>query len=445
MQALALVLVVLLAVPAVRGQEQDSSVNLPLLKKLGASEDVLDLIGLRSAESERELTRKAMDTSASAEAPPLALFLLPFIAANPNNGLMIGVGAQAGYFLGLATTTRMSSSQGSVSLTSKEQIIVTTQSTLFSSADEWQFLIDYRYYDFTQSTYGLGSSAPEGAPVFGGFTINGVHTTPVPGEQPMAFDYLRLHQMALRRISNGLYVGAGLLFDFHRNIEDKNLNLDSAKPTITSHYGYSKVFGFDPNGYQTNGVSIEAVYDKRDNLISPFYGPYARVALRYNPTWLGSSKNSALAWAEFRSYLSLDDILPRHILGFWTYIHTTIAGTVPYLDLPALGYDFNGRSGRGYLQGRFRGTSLAYGELEWRFPITRSGLLGGVVFGNLTTASRPAFQEYTEEKLFHRLRGAMGFGLRIMALKYSRTMIGIDFGRSSDGNTAIYFSVGDAF
>ncbi|HLP29230.1 MAG TPA: BamA/TamA family outer membrane protein [Candidatus Didemnitutus sp.] len=427
------------------GQENDTLVNLPLLKKLGASEDLLDLIGLRSVEDEIRLTKLAMDTSDGAETPPLSLFLLPFIAANPNNGLMLGIGAQAGYYLGSAKDTRMSSSQGSISITTKDQTIVTTQSTLFSNKDQWQFLIDWRYYDFTQSTYGLGSSSPEGSPVFGGFTINGIHSVPVPGEQPMAFDYLRLHQMALHQLSDALYAGVGLLFDFHQNIVDQNLNLDTAALVVTSHYAYSRYYGFDPTQYQTAGLSLEAVYDKRDNSISPFYGPYARLALRQNLSFMGSSKTSTLGWAEFRTYISLDDILPRNVLGIWTYIHGVLGGTVPYLDLPALGYDFNGRSGRGYLQGRFRGTSLAYAEVEWRFPITRSGLLGAVVFGNFTSASRPAVDGYTEEKLFHRFRGAAGAGLRIMALKYSRTMIGIDMGYSSDGNTAIYFSVGDAF
>ncbi len=426
-------------------QTDDSTASLPLLRKLGASEDLFDLIGIRSDEDDRRLRLQAMDTTGGSGTPPLSLFVLPYLAANPNNGLLLGIGAQAGYYLGSATSTRMSSTQGSISITSKDQTIVTTQSTLFTANDAWQVLADWRYYDFTQSTYGLGSSAPEGSPVFGGLSINGIHTVPVPGEQPMAFDYLRLHQLALREIGPSLYVGGGLLFDLHRNIVDQDLDLDSASPTITSHYAYSRAFGFDPTGYTVGGFSLEAVYDKRDNPISPFYGPYARVFLRQNVTWLGSSQSSTLGWAEYRTYISLDPILPRNVLGIWSYIHGVLSGNVPYLDLPALGYDFNGRSGRGYLQGRFRGTALAYGEVEWRFPITRSGLLGAVVFGNLTTASRPAFGEFESEKLFRRFRGAAGAGLRIMALKYSRTMIGIDLGHSSDGNTAVYFSVGDAF
>ena len=61
---------------------------------------------------------------------------------------------------------------------------------------------------------------------------------------------------------------------------------------------------------------------------------------------------------------------------------------MPYLILPALSYDQRGRSGRGYTQGRFRGTNLVYSEAEYRFPISAcGGIIGGVVFANLTTAS----------------------------------------------------------
>ena len=68
------------------------------------------------------------------------------------------------------------------------------------------------------------------------------------------------------------------------------------------------------------------------------------------------------------------------------------------------------RTGRGYVQGRWRGTQELYGELEWRFRITNNGLLGGVVFANAGSFAAPAFQasgpgwSYASEKvgLLHR-------------------------------------------
>jgi outer membrane protein assembly factor BamA len=266
----------------------------------------------------------------------------------------------------------------------------------------------------------------------------------------MDFTYLRLYQSGTFRITDKVYLGLGYMYDNHFKIVDKNLNLEADTPAVTSHWAYSKYNGFDSSQYSLGGVTLEAIYDGRDNPIAPFVGPYARVSYRENQTWLGSTQASGQLWAEFRTYISLDDILPRHLFGIWAWYSGVAHGNLPYLDLPALGYDFNGRSGRGYLQGRFRGPQMVYLEGEYRFPITKNGMLGGVIFGNFTTASRPSVTgipdaESYDLKLFERWRPAGGVGLRIMAQKYSRTSLNIDAGISSDRQLALYFSVGEAF
>ena len=62
-------------------------------------------------------------------------------------------------------------------------------------------------------------------------------------------------------------------------------------------------------------------------------------------------------------------------------------GNPPYLDLPSTGWDSYNNTGRGYVQGRYRGKDLMYLESEYRFGITRNGLFGGVVFANAETVS----------------------------------------------------------
>ncbi|WP_162549933.1 hypothetical protein [Hymenobacter nivis] len=47
-------------------------------------------------------------------------------------------------------------------------------------------------------------------------------------------------------------------------------------------------------------------------------------------------------------------------------------------------------TGRGYIQGRFQGPSMVYGEAEYCFNPTRSRVLGGVVFANGQPARAPA-------------------------------------------------------
>jgi hemolysin activation/secretion protein len=106
-----------------------------------------------------------------------------------------------------------------------------------------------------------------------------------------------------------------------------------------------------------------------------------------------------------------------------------------------LGYDQRGRSGRGYTQGRFRGTNMMYTEAEYRFPISPcGGLFGGVLFANITTAS----SQLKNEKLFTTYAPGYGFGLRMKVDKGSRTNLSVDFafGKNSGG---IYFGAAEVF
>ena len=86
-----------------------------------------------------------------------------------------------------------------------------------------------------------------------------------------------------------------------------------------------------------------------------------------------------------------------------------VDGVAPYLDLPGTGLDTYGRTARGYSEGQFRGERLAYGEVEYRAPLTRNGLLGMVAFLNTTTVTNFA----TDERLFDSFATGAGAGLRL--------------------------------
>ena len=125
-------------------------------------------------------------------------------------------------------------------------------------------------------------------------------------------------------------------------------------------------------------------------------------------------------------------------LAFWGLAWLTM-GDPPYLDLPAIGWDYNNRSGRGYAQGRIRARDLVYGEAEYRVELSRNGLFGAVAFLNLTSSSDAA-------------SGALqtpdpggGVGLRIKLNKHSDTNIGIDFGFGVEGSNGVFFGTGEAF
>ena len=129
----------------------------------------------------------------------------------------------------------------------------------------------------------------------------------------------------------------------------------------------------------------------------------------------------------------------RQKLAFWFMSDNVVNGTAPYLDLPATGSD--GRSARGYSDGRYRGEHLMYGEVEYRGTITRNGLIGFVAFANTTTVSNadagtPLFEDFAP---------AAGFGLRVLLNKRSRTNLTADYGWGKDGAHGLYLGIQEAF
>lgn len=369
------------------------------------------------------------------------IILIPVIASSPATGFQLGAAGQGAWFNGPPTDTRISQASANVTVTGKGQVLITMKSTVMSKEDKWIYNGDWRYYFYSQSTYGLGTHAPDSASLDYGINIGGVDTESNPGEQPMDFRWLRLHETALREIRENLYVGLGYHLDMYQNIDDKNL--DAANQKYTDHYLYSTQRGFDPKAYSISGLSVNVVYDSRDNQINPYRGFYVNGQYKFNTVALGSTRDSEMLWLEMRAYKSLSSKNPRHLLAVWTFANSLAGGAAPYLTLPAANYDQRNRSARAYVQGRYRGEELVYGELEYRFPISPcTGVLGGVVFVNgITTSNR---EPGAQVRVFDYIKAGYGFGLRIAADKLSRTNIAIDvgFGEKSMG---IYFGAAEVF
>jgi outer membrane protein assembly factor BamA len=264
----------------------------------------------------------------------------------------------------------------------------------------------------------------------------------------MKFDLLRFHQAVLRKIWGALYVGLGVRIDRYFAIRDELLDLSAPSPVVTSHYAYSVHNGFDPSQYTLLGVTLDVLYDSRDSTINAYRGYYARVAVGGFPTWLGSSKASTMVVGDIRAYVGLSDDVPRNVLAFWVLAAGVTSGVQPYLTLPSVGWDADGTTGRGYVQGRFRGTAMLYAEAEWRFRISNNGLFGGAVFVNAETMSSPAFNYLSVNEpainMFKYVKPAGGVGARIMLSKESRTTLRLDVAMGVD-SFGIYLGAGEAF
>ena len=372
--------------------------------------------------------------------------LLPVVAYNPTQGALIGGAAIVGIYLGDPATTTISNISANVLYSTKNQFLSGINSVLMLADNSWQLQGDWRFLVFNQDTFGLGTGTP---PVATGFTLNGYGTTQaIPGGQPMDMNLIRIRETFLKRLTKSFYIGAGYAFDRYYAIRDLLLDLNATPAVVTSHYAYSTVFGFNPSGYNTSGPSLNVLWDSRDSTINPYRGIYGAINYQWYPTFLGSAKDASLLSGEFRTYIGLSDAVPRNVIALWFLFQTTVSGQLPYLDLPAIGWDSRNRTGRGYVQGRWRGTAELYAEVEWRFRITDNGLVGGVVFANFETFSSAPVSYLgfvnNGKNLFQTIAPAGGVGLRFMMNRQSRTNVTLDF-TVAQGTFGVYFGAGEAF
>lgn len=369
---------------------------------------------------------------------------MPVLASSPANGFMIGVAPATNWKMGSQPDlTSFSSMLGSVIYTTKKQFLFTLKGSIFFEANENILMQDIRYFKTSQPTFGLGTGPQSTKLVSTGFEFDdGSISNGIQDAQMMKFDFFRLHETYFKRLPESkVYLGVGYHLDIHYNINDQLLNLDSNSLTITSHYAYSKKNSINPEKYTLSGISANVLYDSRDNTVNPYSGAYGLVTWRFNPTFIGSSKNSSTLWAEGRKYFSVS-ARDRNIIGLWAYGNFQLTGSVPYLDLPALGWDQFGRSGRAYTQGRFRGQSMIYTETEWRFPLQKDkDKFGGVLFINATSATN----EDAKIKLFDYVNFGYGFGLRYMLNEKSKTNLCLDFGFGNYQAKGFYLSVNEVF
>jgi hypothetical protein len=371
--------------------------------------------------------KKLADSTVIIPSKKISIAPLPVVGYNPANGLVVGGALSAATMLGDPANTRQSSGLLNVTVTSKRQVIFIARMGIALPENKWLFESDLRFLIFTQETFGLGTRiGEEGTPNFA-------------NAQPMNFNYIRVYLNGFKRLSGHLYAGIGLAIDGHDRINDKLLDLEATPQKITYHYDYNTQNGFATNQYATNGVVLHFRWDSRDNIANPYKGWYASIMSRHNATWLGSQKNSNGLSIDGRYYVNLVRRRPMHLVAFWLRGDFFKEGALPYLAMPSIGWDAFNRTGRGYVQGRFRGHSMAYFESEYRFPLMLNGLLGGVLFTNFTSTAGSG------QALLHTIAPAGGLGLRVKLDQKARTNISVDYGWGAAGSTGLFFNLQEAF
>ncbi|MDB4304058.1 BamA/TamA family outer membrane protein, partial [Desulfosarcina sp.] len=248
-----------------------------------------------------------------------SVLVLPNISSNPTNGFLLGVGGGLGWFMGPKENTKVSSANFTAAVTSKQQLITFIKPNIYTKGNKFFFQGDIRFYIYSQPTYGLGTNAPDTLTVPSSISWMGQGTGDESLFFPMKYNYVKFLGIANRRIIPDLYAGVGLHVDYYYSIIDEDYApaTDSTPELETPNHYYSALNNFNANNYMLSGVSLNVIYDTRDNQINPYEGIYANINYRINPTFLGSDQSSTALWLEFRTYLGLSQKFPRHLIAFW--------------------------------------------------------------------------------------------------------------------------------
>lgn len=356
--------------------------------------------------------------------------IIPIIGSQPATGFSYGAVAQY-TFKGKKLDDKYSSINLGATYTEKKQLLINVKNSVMLKSNKIFLSGDWRFYIFSQANYGLGSDIIPRLSEDKDFDLNAL-------KEPMDYNYLKFHQTASWEFKNNYYAGAGVHLDWYTTITDNTL--DIANGQLTNHYNYSKKYDFDDNEYFVNGVSLNLLYDSRDNQINTNSGMFANINYRFNPAISTNQYASNVLFMEYRYFLPLSKYNKQHVFCVWATGQFVTSGRVPYLNLPSIGWDQRSRSGKGYVQGLLRGQRLVYLETEYRFPISCNNLISGTVFGNLTSAS----DKDRDIKLFQYFQPAVGVGLRILIDKATRTNLIMNYawGRHSK---AFYLNAGETF
>ena len=307
--------------------------------------------------------------------------------------------------------THISTISTNIGYTQNRQFTFPIESEIWTKNNEYSLVGDYRFYKYPQSTYGLGTNAN------------------IKNEDPMDYIYFRFHEIVLKNIVGNFFAGGGYIVDYHVGVTHQG-PVNGAASDYSAYGPQAKTI--------SSGVSFQLLYDTRENSIYPDDGSYASLQFRDNRTFFGSSSNWRSLIIDLRKYFKFPEGTDN-VLALWSYDWLTLTGKPPYLDLPATGWDPYASTGRGYIQGRFRGAQEVYAEAEYRFKITRNGLFGGVVFGNAQSFSGAPGTPLRS------IQPGYGTGLRIKLNKLSKTNIDIDYGFGRQGSRGLFINVGELF
>lgn len=294
--------------------------------------------------------------------------------------------------------------------TTARQLLLFTNHNIWTAGNKFVFLGDHRFFIYPQATFGLGGNSRRN------------------NSNVINYRLVRVSQYVYRAVGKNWFAGSGYVLNHHFGIREE-CNSDGSVSDFARYGGGSRT--------TSSGLAAALMYDTRRNQNNPVAGGhFLNVQFLQNFTLLGSDRPWRSLTVDARKYVGVGR---QSQIAFWCLGWFTFNSAVPYLELPSTGWDATSNMGRGYVQSRFRGQNLLYAEAEYRYAITRSGLLGGVFFVNAQSVTDWPSNQFT------RVHPAMGLGLRIKLNKKSNTNLSIDYGFGLDGSRGLFINLAELF
>jgi hypothetical protein len=344
------------------------------------------------------------------------LSLVPAAGYTLQTGLAAILSANVGFFESTEKTQKMSSISTSFTYSQYNQIIVPLYLNYWSKGNHINFISDIRYLKYPSDIYGLGAK---------NITIDQNSNT----GYEIDYSALKIHESILKEVKPNLFLGIGYYYDQFWNITASDPN-----PIINDLL--TKNLGSTERG---SGPTLRVLFDSRTNQLNSNDGLFVNIQYRNSFKVLGSSENWSTLLTEARKYIPFP-ANSDNVLAFWAYSWLTTSKNSPsYLMIPSTGWDDQYNTGRGYIQGRFRGRNMYYYENAYRFGVTRNGFIGGVVFANAEAFSGDLSAE------FKKIYVGYGLGIRVKFNKYSNTNLCLDYGFGSDNSKGFAVNLGEVF
>lgn len=319
--------------------------------------------------------------------------------------------ANLAYYNDNKADIKLSSISTSITYSQYNQTIIPLSADIWTKGNKWNIVSDNRFIQYPSSVFGLGGRTDPNK----GVTIN--------------FSGLKLHETILESVTKDFYAGLGYYYDHFWNIKAIDVLTRTENTQLKKELGTTETAA---------GFAVRFLYDTRLNQINPENGLYYNIVFRSSLGSMGSDSNWQSLMIDVRSYFHFPEN-SKNVLCFWNLDWLTNNGTPPYLMLPSTGWDDQYNSGRGYIQGRFRGKNMVYFESEYRYRISRNGLLGGVAFVNLQNFSSDISAQFSS------LIPGYGVGLRLKLNKHSGANLCLDYGIGRNGSKGFFVNLGEVF